>query len=291
MNTDMKLIIRADDFGYTKTHNDGTFEAIRNGIVTSVDLMLDTPGTEDAILRMREFPWISVGWHSHFWGRPVADPALVLSMVNGEGRFKWRKDGKLKETAKYQEVLIECRAQLERCIRLMGRVPDYTWIQPNDSEFERARRQACDEFGIIYGFGDKPDREGKINKAREEYAHLNIYMPAQPSTIYKSCFEDSHEARKKYDPVRYFLDDEDRLMDRYIALTAWHPGYLDEYVLSESRMAEVRVVDVKALCSEKLKRWIIDNKIELISTTDALFGTKTYQNHLRAIGSPLYTGV
>lgn len=39
----MKLIVRADDFGYTKTHNDGTMKAIDDGIVTSVDIMLDTP--------------------------------------------------------------------------------------------------------------------------------------------------------------------------------------------------------------------------------------------------------
>ena len=56
-----KLIVRADDFGYTVAHNDGTMEAIDNGIVTSVDLMLDTPGTLDAMERIRAYPWICRG--------------------------------------------------------------------------------------------------------------------------------------------------------------------------------------------------------------------------------------
>lgn len=64
----MKLIIRADDVGYTVTHNDGTMKTIEEGITTSADLMLDCPGTEDACIRLRQFPWISIGWHTHFWG-------------------------------------------------------------------------------------------------------------------------------------------------------------------------------------------------------------------------------
>ena len=75
----MKLIMRADDFGYTEEFNRGTIEAVRNGIITTVDLMLDTPGTLDAMERIKEFPWVSVGWHGgHCWGRPVADPDELL---------------------------------------------------------------------------------------------------------------------------------------------------------------------------------------------------------------------
>lgn len=44
----MKLIIRADDVGYTKTHNDGTIKTIEEGVTTAVDVMLDCPGFEDA---------------------------------------------------------------------------------------------------------------------------------------------------------------------------------------------------------------------------------------------------
>ncbi len=284
----MKLIIRADDVGYTVTHNDGTIKAIKDGIVTSVDVMLDTPGTEDILERMKEFPWISVGWHAHFWGKPVSDPSLIPSMVNEQGQFKWRKDVKIRDEAKYDEVLIECRAQLNRCIQILGRAPDYTWIQVNDSEFEKARRQVCDEYGILYGYADKPDYHGHLNKAKEEYAHLGIYMPNQPSTVYQACYKDSYKERETYDPVRYFLNDEDDLLKREVALTAWHPGYLDDYVINESRMREARVTDVKALCSDDLKKWIIDNRIELVNTTDAILKRNHYQNYLRATNNPLY---
>lgn len=49
----MKLVIRADDVGYTNVCNTGAFESIDNGVVTSADVMLDCPGTGDALRRFR----------------------------------------------------------------------------------------------------------------------------------------------------------------------------------------------------------------------------------------------
>lgn len=283
----MKLIVRADDFGYTKTHNDGTIEAIENGIVTTVDIMLDTPGTLDALERIRSYPWISIGWHAHFWGNPVLDPCELPSMVDGNGKFKFRNDQSLKATCAYDEVLKESRAQMDLCLRILGKVPDTAWIQQNGTDFEKARKQICDEYGINCNIAAKPDFNGVIVPAYEAYQGLDIFMPNQPATVYKICYSEKYEDRRKYDPVKYYIDDEGDILNKKIALTAWHPGYLDPYVLDESRMGECRVLDVKALCSDDIKQWIIDRKVELINHRDAIYGTHEYQNYLRSIQSPL----
>ena len=68
------MIVRADDVGHSRVCNIGSFEAIDKGVVTSADVMLDSPGTEDALERLRAMTWISVGWHMHMWGAPVLDP-------------------------------------------------------------------------------------------------------------------------------------------------------------------------------------------------------------------------
>lgn len=283
----MKLIVRADDFGYTKAYNDGTIEAIDNGIVTSVDIMFDTPGAIDALIRIRDYPWISIGWHAHFWGKPVLDPSLVPSMIDESGKFKFRKDQKLKSTCKYEEVLMESRAQMELCLKILGRVPDTAWIQDNGSEFERARKQVCEEYGIQMNIASKPDYKGVVVPSYDRYKHLNIYMPNQPATVYKICYSNDYSERMSYDPIKYYTNDEGDILNKEIALTAWHPGYLDPYIMSESSLAEGRVIDVKALCSDELKRWIVENKIELVNHRDAIYGTNEYQNHLRSANSPL----
>lgn len=284
----MKLIVRADDYGYTKTYNDGTIEAIENGIVTHVDIMFDTPGTVDALIRIKDYPWISIGWHSHFWGKPILDSSEVPSMVDKEGKFKFRKNQKLKETCKYEEVYKESKAQIELCIKYLGKVPDCAWIQDNGTEFEKARKQICDEYGIVCNFASKPNQEGNVVPAYDEYKHLDIYMPNQPATVYKSCYSQNYNDRENYNPVRYYVDDEANLLSHNIVLTAWHPGYLDSYIMKESSMRECRVKDVEALCSKELKDWIIENRIELVNQRDALYGTNEYQNHLNYIKSNLY---
>ncbi len=86
----MKMIIRADDVGFTDVCNIGTFETFDRGLSTSADMMLDCPGTEDALRRLRGYPWISVGWHGHMWGSPVLGKARVPSLVEHGGPFDGR---------------------------------------------------------------------------------------------------------------------------------------------------------------------------------------------------------
>ena len=48
-----------------------------------------------------------------------------------------------------------------------------------------------------------------------------------------------------------------------------------------------RTQDVHTLTGAPLRNWIKDNHIELINFRDALYGTRTFQNHQHAIGSDL----
>ncbi len=276
----MKLIVRADDVGYTTAYNMGFEKAVTNGVVTSADLMLDCPGFEDAVERLKKYPFLSVGWHSHFWGKPVLPPEEVPSMVNEFGWFKFRKDQKLKDTCDYDEIVKECRAQLNRCIRLLGKAPDYTHSS-RGGVFEEARRQVCDEYGIKYGFCTKMHPDGSfVEKPKEEFAPLNIYMVNQPATVYKTIYHDSMAVRRTYDPVKYYQSNAEDMLSKEICITAWHPGYLDDHILKESSCTEARIVDLMALCSQELKDWIRDNHVELINYRDALYKTHEYQNYL-----------
>lgn len=288
----MKLIMRADDFGYTEEFNRGTIEAVRNGVITTVDLMLDTPGTLDAMERIKEFPWVSVGWHGgHCWGRPVADPARIPSLLNEEGRFKYWNRPDLKNDVVYEEALLECRAEIERCIQVLGKAPDCTDIN-SDVTYERARRQACEEYGIPYRYMRKKNRRtGEMDLPLPKYEHLHIYMPVQHDSCYLDLYADNPEDRLKYDPVRYYLEDPDELLKEEMVITAWHPGYLDDYIYQmfpKNHFHVARVVDIAAMCSPVLKQWIADQKVELVNMRDALLGTQEYQNHLRAVKSSMY---
>jgi predicted glycoside hydrolase/deacetylase ChbG (UPF0249 family) len=297
----MKLVVRADDYGFTKIYNDSLLKTIENGIVTTVDLMLDTPGMEDACEQIKRYPWISVGWHTHFYWKPVLDPAQVSSLMNPEtGRFKERVV--MQNDIVFEEALAECRAQVEKCIRIMGKAPDVTDM--HDSLFEKARRQVCDEYGIIYNFAEKHTKEVHIVKdlvdghqmksgtphyPDEKYKSLDIYFPNDLHSL-KYVHQDSAAAFLNYDPVQYYIDDPDHMAERKVAVQAWHPGYCDEFMrlmYDNPLFNATRPIDLYALCSDKIKAWVRDNNVELVNYRDAIHGTREYQNHLKAIGSDL----
>jgi len=322
-----KMIVRADDIGFTKVCNIGSFEAIENGVVTAADVMLDSPGTEDALERLRAFPWISVGWHMHMWGTPILDPKQVPSLIEKEGQFagRFRTDLNQASDVVYDEAVSELRAQLDRCVRILGKVPDTGGGGRGNSPWGRACKLVHDEYGIAYDFvsgglinkdvsikriadGRKAGEEWAkafpatgfpVNKADEKWASRKIISP-DPIMATVDLFTDSISAvEAKYDPVLYYTNDPAGMLkypDDSILMTVWHPGYVDYYVYrlgergNRARAQQFvvgRTQDVAAMCDMRLRNWMKENRIELVNSRDALYGTREYQNHLKLVGSEL----
>lgn len=320
-----KMVIRGDDVGFTKVCNIGSFEAIENGVVTSADVMLDSPGTEDALERLKVLPWISVGWHMHMWGTPVLDSMQVPSLIEKGGQFAGRFISNLSQSndVVFEEAVKELRAQLDRCIRILGRVPDTGGEGRGNSPWGRAVKQVTDEYGLAKNFVNNVATDQRVvdkimaaQKAGEEWAK---YYSATPSPATKAdekwanrkIFKQSNlgyidlwtdrisEVEAKYDPVLYYTEDLEGILkypEDVITTRAWHPGYVDYYVyrlgerVNRARAQQFvvgRTQDVVALCDVRLKNWIKENRIELINFRDALYGTREYQNHLRLINSDL----
>jgi predicted glycoside hydrolase/deacetylase ChbG (UPF0249 family) len=297
----MKMIIRADDVGYTKVCNIGAFEALEHGVSTHAEVMLDTPGSEDALERLRALPWISVGWHAHFWGSPVLDPKQVRSLVIEEaGRIRFRKDLRSADEVIFEQALLECCAQIDRCIRILGKAPDTcASLAPANRALGRAMQQACDKYGIATQFSRKQsfvDGVATYGQVSDKWASRRIY-DMDMRQIGRDLRTDSVTEVEKYDPFKYFSEDRGQLRDltkNDIAMLAWHPGYVDYFVYRlgdygpEARNFIVgRVMDVEAMCSDRVKNWLKQNRVELLNFRDALYGTREYQNHLKRISSDL----
>jgi predicted glycoside hydrolase/deacetylase ChbG (UPF0249 family) len=325
-----KMIIRIDDVGFSEVCNIGSFETIEKGLATSADVMLESPGTEDALRRLKNFPWISVGWHTHMWGTPVLPSSKAQSLIDKEGEFagRFRADIHSAQDIVYEEALAELRAQLDRCIDILGRVPDTCGRSKDVSPWHRAFIQIADEYGIPYDIAVKkgmdPRVSEKIEAARsrgeawtkyygransvaaedqqpqEKYRDRKIVI-ADGGLAYIDLLTDSvAEIEENYDPVLYYTEDRAGLLkydEDVITEQSWHPGYIDYYVyrLGERmnrprarHFVVCRAQDVAALCSARLRSWAKENKIELVNFRDALYGTQEYQNHLKVIGSDLY---
>ena len=83
-----RLIVNADDFGFTSGVNRAILDAHNRGIVTSTTLMASGPAFAEAVDLASVAPRLSVGCHIVLIdGEPVLDPAKIPSLTHGK-RFR-----------------------------------------------------------------------------------------------------------------------------------------------------------------------------------------------------------
>ena len=295
-----RLIIRTDDVGYTNVHNMGTFETYEHGYSTSADVMLESPGTVDALKRLKDMPWVSTGWHTHFWNSCVLDPKEVKSLVI-PGTDRFRHDLRDADDVDYGEALREMRAQLDRCMDILGKVPDVGGTGRGTKPFTKAMEKVTAEYGMAHDYGHRmhlrADGGFDIDPVDPKWEAAGIYIVDQRGVVAGDVMKETLKELENYDPVRFLLEDRSKffdLPDGAALMHGFHPAYVDYYV---ARLGDYgpnmiyytlsRAFDVEALCSKRLHDWIKENNIELCSLRDALYGTHDYQNHLRYIKSDL----
>lgn len=124
----IRLIVNADDFGWTRGISDGILLAYRSGIVTSTSLMVNQPATRYAVQQLPSAPGLSVGVHLNLTdGRPVLPARQVPTLVDSGGAFHalpqflsrlWRL------RIRWREIEAEFCAQIRR-MKSMGLTPTH----------------------------------------------------------------------------------------------------------------------------------------------------------------------
>jgi predicted glycoside hydrolase/deacetylase ChbG (UPF0249 family) len=113
-----RLIINADDLGADEARNRGIFEAIEAGRVTSVSILVNGDGFEDAMERWKSLgkTEISLGVHVNLSeGRPISQDLRILTGQDGLFRGKRAAHALLKEPGGVElerEIQKEINAQI-----------------------------------------------------------------------------------------------------------------------------------------------------------------------------------
>jgi chitin disaccharide deacetylase len=84
-----RLIIHADDFGFTHGITEGIVQAFQEGVLTSTSAMINISGAPERIARARnQEPRFAVGLHLNITtGKPVLPPERVPTLVDRQGCF------------------------------------------------------------------------------------------------------------------------------------------------------------------------------------------------------------
>ncbi len=151
-----RLIVNADDFGYTRGVNAGIVRGFREGIVTSTTIMANGEAFEDAIECARANPRLGVGCHLVLvGGKCVATAKQVGSLADSEGLMPASLPSLLSKLSvgsiRQAEIEAELRAQVERVVAA-GVQPTHFDSHKHTHAHPRVMEvvaKIAEEFGIL----------------------------------------------------------------------------------------------------------------------------------------------
>ncbi|MDE3196915.1 MAG: ChbG/HpnK family deacetylase [Acidobacteriota bacterium] len=260
----IRLIVNADDFGFTRDVNAGIVEAHRNGILTATTLMANGAAFDDALRLAREAPSLDVGCHVVLvQGNSVLDPARALpATVKDLVRAVVRR-----EIPIYEEIAAQVRRLMCAGIRVSHiDTHKHTHLMPPVLE---AVARVAREFGIAWvrrPFDFGVDRRAKVLKAATAVG-LRVLRPGFDAALrglrttdYFTGFQvtGSLDGRRLVETLEQLPEGLTEFM--------CHPGRLGaELEHSLTRLKKSREVELAALVSGEVRRAIEARGIELVN--------------------------
>lgn len=258
------LIINADDFGMCHDENEATIEGLSSGLFTSSTILVACPWFEEAADFARNHPEADLGvhltltseWERYKWG-PVLGRKAVPSLVDERG-YLWPDVPSVFTNDRIEEAEAELRAQIDKAVASgielshldshMGPLhlrADYHQIYLRLARDYRlpirlTRRTVMRRMGFD-GILAQLDRLGILYPD-----HFYVGGPESPANTER------------------FWTDLLRDLKPGISEIYCHPALARDELRSCARDAEQREADFRFFTSEKARRLLVDEGIELI---------------------------
>lgn len=247
-----KLLIRADDLGFSEAVNYGIEKTVRQGIIKNCGVMVNMPATEHAVRLFSDIP-CCMGLHCNVSvGRPLCKAEEVPSLVDERGIFynskKYRNAEE--EFATVEDFYKELTAQYHRFVELFHRKPAYFEAHAVASRnLCKALEQVAQENGLLY------------QPFLSDFTIGDHYVVNVPM----------HSMEPEYDARRALIGELEKITEKGCYLYVCHPGYLDAYLLRNTSMTFPRTDEVEMLCDEQIRKWLEEHDFKIV-TYDELAG-------------------
>lgn len=250
-----KLILNADDFGFSEAYNYGVIHAFEHGIITSASIMPNMDAALHAAALAKMHPRLCISQHTNIvQGKCCADPDTIPSIARPDGSFYRSTEYVGKgyggtRIADKEDVKRETRAQLERFKQLMGYYPVHMEGHSIGSEtIMQGLFEVAQEYGIhCMTFGGE-----------HQDGFVDVGFPI--SKDYMEFLENTNE--KSEDFIRLLTHIKE--VPNEVCVIHTHPGYVDAEIMDSSTLVLPRCRDLQMLCDPRVRQWIKDNDIELI---------------------------
>ena len=284
-----RLIVNADDFGFTAGINRAIVEAHTRGIVTSSTLMANGRAFEDAVRLAKTVPHLSVGCHVVLIdGAPVLDAKRLPSISSESSSGSHFRDGvksfavrALAGRLNSNELEAEATAQIRK-LQAAGISVSHIDTHKHTHLFPAVLRpllraaRACGVGAIRNPFGPRTPL-----KSSELLLRPNLWTRYAQVRLLRTLaakFRKAAEREGMFTPdgtlgivVTGALDEKlFHAIAQNIPEGTWefvcHPGYNDDDLKSaKTRLRESRETELRVLTMPEARQVLLNHEIELIS--------------------------
>ncbi|MEN2666310.1 carbohydrate deacetylase [Listeria aquatica] len=230
----MKLVINADDLGYTKANTDGIFLSHSEGVLTSTTLLMNTSATAYAISEAKNYPALGIGVHLTLTaGYPLTNPK---TLIQSNGAFLDQltlRQAVISET----EVLQEWQTQIEHFEKQMGKKPTHLDSHHDvhfDPRFFKLAKALAKKWDI------------PLRGADPRIPNVQNAFP-DPEAISPDSFIKHLDHQSSYTGTELFC----------------HPGFCDAELRKLSSYNEARELELKVLTDPVIQAYLADPQFEL----------------------------
>ncbi|MCM3032284.1 chitin disaccharide deacetylase [Niallia taxi] len=226
----IKLLVNADDFGFSRGVNYGILDTHLNGIVNSATMMMNAAGTEHALEIAKATPSLKVGVHLVLTlGKPLTSAS---SLIGDDGFFKKQKEVyEHPEEISHEDLEREWTAQIERFLAAD--------LKPSHFDSHHHVHGIKEFYPVIKRLSEKYDVPVRI--AGPHFTDIKTVTDILIADFYgEGVTED------------YFEKLQDRVEDGKTVEVMTHPAYLDSRLKNGSSYYEERQEETRILSEVKL---------------------------------------
>jgi len=265
-----RLIIRGDDMGFSHSANEALVKSYREGIETSIEVIVPSPWFPEAVKLLQQNPGVDVGlhfaitseWDNVKW-RPLTNSP---SLRNADGYFypmlypnkNYPKQAVTDNAWKIEEVEKEFRAQIEMALKYIPRLSHVS--------------------GHMNSIGFSPEIKELAHRLGKEYKLPMVDVDAMKD-IQVSYVGFDAKNKTTEEKIQAFIAMLDKLEEGKTYVYVEHPGLDNDELRAISHIGYEDVAqgrqDVTTIfTSEKVKEAINQKGIKLVSYGEVLKGLK-----------------
>jgi predicted glycoside hydrolase/deacetylase ChbG (UPF0249 family) len=249
-----RLIVRGDDMGYTHSGNEALIKCYKEGIETSIEVIVPSPWFPEAVKMLRENPGVDVGlhvaltseWDNVKW-RPLTDSnGYFFPMVYPNKNYP--RASISENNPDIKEIEAEIRAQIEMAKKHIPRISHISGHM-GCTRLNEEVRQLVSRLAREYGLLDE--------SSLQQIQYVGLGQP-------------SKTGQEKIDRFLHLLD---TLRPGKTYLFVEHPGYDNDELravhhIGYENVAQDRQGVTDLFTSPKVKARLKERNIQLISYRD-----------------------